>query len=63
MNDYSIYALVDEDMRIVRHKGKLAIFTDHSMLKKHMWRYMWKKKKYKIVELLIDQIIEEVERE
>lgn len=51
-----LYAIVDEDMRIVRHKGKLGVFTDLDMLKLHAWRYVGMRKNYKIAELEIADV-------
>lgn len=61
----TLYAIVDEDMKVARHlsKGTMAVFSDLNMLKKHAWRYQWSNKKYKVAELEIEQIYELEESE
>lgn len=52
----NLYAIIDEDVRVVRHKGKMGIFTDLDMLKKHAWRYVGRGNKYKVAELEMTNI-------
>ena len=56
----TLYALVDEDLKIARHlsKNTLGVFADIKMLKRHAWRYMDKNKKYKVAELEMEQFYE-----
>lgn len=65
MNDNLIFAIVDDDMKVARHlsKGTMAVFTDIKKLRKHAWRYMGSVKEYKIVELEIAVVIEEIGKE
>lgn len=55
-----MYALVDEDLKVARHRSrnKLAIFTDIKLLKRHAWRYTYHKDTYKIAELEIKELHE-----
>lgn len=56
----TLYAIIDEDMQIAKHrsKGTLGIFKSLDMLNKHAWRYKRPSGKYKIAELEIEQIYE-----
>ncbi|MBC2104029.1 hypothetical protein [Listeria booriae] len=61
----TLYALVDEDIQIARHrsKGTLAVFVNLDRLKEHAWRYQASDKTYKVAELEIEQIYELEEKE
>lgn len=54
----TLYAIVDEDLKIVSHvsKGKLAIFSNLKVLKNNAWRYERPKKVHKIAEFEITEV-------
>lgn len=55
-----LFAIVDEDMRIAKHKsrGHLAIFTTLEMLKKYAYLYQDEDMEYKTVTLEVGLIFD-----
>lgn len=61
-----LYAIVDENMEIVRHqsKGTLGIFSNIKVLKNNAWRYVDfydKTAQFSIAEVEVTRVIERLE--
>lgn len=55
-----LYVLVDEILLIARHREtrEMAVFKDMNMLERHKHEYMLPIKNYKVVKMVLSEVIE-----